>query len=245
MKIPGGSACREAQASTSHRCAFSMRSKEVGGIVAHMLVWKFMKRNVLNIVYGFLLIFIAVLQPTSIAIAEQESYVAGELLVATEQMKDPRFVETVIYIVRHNEEGAFGLVINRPLAKGPIEDLLKGFGVDSEGAKGEIVLNYGGPVGTERGFVLHSDDFMLDTSTALKNGLALTTDPALIQALSRGKGPSQYLLLFGYAGWAPHQLENEIKAQAWFTIPAEKALIFDKDINKKWQHAMDRRRIRL
>ncbi len=199
----------------------------------------------LHLTYWLLPIFIALLQPTRIAVAEQELYVGGELLVATEEMKDPRFVETVIYMVKHSGEGAFGLIINRPVAKGPIADLLKGFGVDSKGAKGEIILHYGGPVGGQRGFVLHTDDFLLDTSTALKDGLALTTDPALIQALSQGKGPSRYLLMFGYAGWAPGQLENEIKAQAWFTIPADKALIFDKDTEKKWRHAMDRRRIRL
>jgi len=199
----------------------------------------------LKLTYRLLLVLILLLQPTKTAVAQEKSHVAGQLLVATEEMKDPRFVETVIYMVKHNKEGAFGLVINRPLAKGPIEDLLKGFGVASKGAKGDIVLHYGGPVGGRQGFVLHSDDFILDTSTALKNGLALTTDPALIQALSQGKGPSQYLLMFGYAGWAPGQLENEIKAQAWFTIPADKELIFDKETSKKWQHAMDRRRIRL
>jgi len=199
----------------------------------------------LHLMYRLLPILIASLQPTRIAVAEQELYVAGELLVATEEMKDPRFVESVIYMVKHSGEGAFGLIVNRPMAKGPIADLLKGFGADSKGAKGEIILHYGGPVGEQRGFVLHSDDFLLDTSTALKDGLALTTDPALIQALSQGKGPSQYILMFGYAGWAPGQLENEIKAQAWFTIPADKALIFDKNTEKKWRQAMDRRRIQL
>lgn len=204
-----------------------------------------MNNHALSFTFRFLLVLIALLQPTRMAAAEQELYVSGELLVATGEMKDPRFVETVIYMVKHNADGAFGLVINRPLAKGPFEDLLKGFGIESEGAKGEVILHYGGPVGSSQGFVLHSDDFLLDSSTVLKEGMAMTTDPELIQALSRGKGPSQYLLMFGYAGWAPGQLENEIKGQAWFTIPADKTLIFDKDTAKKWQHAMDRRRIRL
>lgn len=204
-----------------------------------------MNNHGLSSTFRLLVVLMALLPPTRMAGAEQELYVAGELLVATEEMKDPRFAETVIYVVKHNEEGAFGLVINRPLAKGPIADLLKGFGVESEGAKGEIILHYGGPVGAQQGFILHSDDFLLDSSTVLKDGLALTTDPELIQALSHGKGPSQYLLMFGYAGWAPGQLEGEIKAQAWFTIPADKALIFEKESTKKWQHATDRRRIRL
>ncbi len=198
-----------------------------------------------GISYRLLLVLILLLQAARAAGGEPEAFVRGELLVATPEMKDPRFVETVIYMVKHNAEGAFGLVINRPLARGPFEDLLKGFGVESEGAKGEVILHYGGPVDSGRGFVLHSDDFLLDTSQVLKDGIAISTDPALIQALSQGKGPSQYLVMFGYAGWAPGQLEAEIEAQAWFTIPADKALIFDKDTAKKWQHAMDRRRIRL
>ena len=222
-----------------------MKRSGIGAIMIKSFDKQSMNTCWLHLTYRLLAILVALLQPTRLAVAEQEGYVTGELLVATEEMKDPRFAEAVIYMVKHNEEGAFGLVINRPMAKGPVADLLKGFGVDSQGAKGEIILHYGGPVGEERGFVLHSDDFLVDTSTALKDGLALTTDPALIQALSQGKGPSQYLLMFGYAGWAPGQLEKEIKAQAWFTIPADKVLIFDKDSAKKWRHAMDRRRIRL
>ncbi len=96
------------------------------------------------------------LQP--FAVAEESQFLTGQLLVATPEMGDPRFVETVIYIVSHNEEGAMGLVVNRPVATGPISDLLKWFGVESEGATGEITLHYGGPVEPEKGSVLHSDD---------------------------------------------------------------------------------------
>src|SRR4029077_13162165 len=84
--------------------------------------------------------------------AEQFDNLTGKLLVATPEMGDPRFAETVIYVVKHNIEGAFGLVINRPMAKGSIDDLLKGFGVENKGAKGEVVIYYGGPVGQNQGF---------------------------------------------------------------------------------------------
>ena len=177
--------------------------------------------------------------------AEQTPAIPGQLLVATADMRDPRFVETVIYITKHNSEGAFGLVINRPLAKGPIGDLLKGFGADSKGAEGEIIIHYGGPVGSDQGFVLHSDEVLLNSSTKVKDGIAVTSDTKLIEAISRGKGPRQSLFVLGYSGWAPGQLEAELKANAWYVIPADKALIFGQDADKKWRQAMDKRQISL
>src|SRR4029077_19152124 len=84
--------------------------------------------------------------------AEQNGYTTGQLLVATPEMRDPRFAETVIYMVKHDADGALGLVINRPLAKGPVEDLLKGFGMEGSEAKGEIIVHYGGPVSPRAGF---------------------------------------------------------------------------------------------
>jgi putative transcriptional regulator len=160
-------------------------------------------------------------------------------------MHDPRFVETVIYITRHNAEGAFGLVINRPLAKGSMEDLLKGFGADPKGAKGEIVVHYGGPVSQSQGFVLHSDDVMLENSTKVSDGIAITSDAKLIQAMAQGKGPRQSLFMMGYAGWAPGQLEAELQANSWYVVGGDKALIFGKDADKKWRQAMDKRQIPL
>jgi putative transcriptional regulator len=177
--------------------------------------------------------------------AEQSDYLTGQLLVATPEMRDPRFVETVIYMVKHSAEGAFGLVINRPLAKGPVEDLLKGFGMDSSGAKGEIIVHYGGPVSPSAGFVLHSDDVLLEESAKVANGIAMTSDPKLIEAMAQGKGPRQSLFILGYAGWAPGQLEGELKAGSWFVVSGDKALIFGEDADRKWQQAMDKRKIPL
>jgi putative transcriptional regulator len=177
--------------------------------------------------------------------AEHSDYLTGQLLVATPEMRDPRFVETVIYMVKHSAEGAFGLVINRPLAKGPVEDLLKGFGIDSSGAKGEIIVHYGGPVSPRAGFVLHSDDVVLEESAKVANGIAMTSDPKLIEAMAQGKGPLQSLFILGYAGWAPGQLEGELLAGSWFVISGDKALIFGQDADRKWSQAMDKRKIPL
>jgi putative transcriptional regulator len=190
-----------------------------------------------------LLFLFFLLTPTSAD--EPADSTAGQLLVATPEMTDPRFVETVIFVVKHNSEGTLGLVINRPLAKGPIEDLLKGFGANSKGAKGEIIVHYGGPVGTNQGFLLHTEDAVLDSSIRVKGGTAVTSDAKLIEAISHGKGPKQFLFMLGYAGWAPGQLEAELKANAWYVVPGDKALIFGKDAEKKWHQAMDKRRISL
>lgn len=177
--------------------------------------------------------------------AAEDDDLTGMLLVSTPEMPDPRFTETVIYIVKHDKSGTMGLVINRPIAKGPIGDLLKGLGVDSEGARGEIILHYGGPVEAEQAFFLHSDDYLVDGSEIIKDGIAVTTDVAMLRALSLGKGPRLSLFALGYAGWAPGQLEAEIHAGGWFTIPAEKNFIFGGDSEKKWQRAADKRKIPL
>lgn len=181
----------------------------------------------------------------SLCAAEEERFLAGQLLVATPEMPDPRFAETVLYMIKHDEHGAVALVVNRPVARGPIADVLKSLGVETEGAGGEITLHYGGPVEPGKGFILHSDDYVLDSTTKIKDGIAVTTDPEILRALSLGKGPRRSLLVLGYAGWAPGQLEAEIKANGWFSIPAETELIFGADAEKKWDRAMERRRIKL
>jgi len=195
--------------------------------------------------FALAVLIVAFLTPSDSRTAER--YLAGQLLVATPDMRDPRFIETVIYMVKHNADGAMGIVINRPIAKSSIEDLLKGIGVDSKGkgAKGDVDIHYGGPVSPEAGFILHSDDVLLQSSTRVKDGIALTTDTKLIEAISRGKGPRQLLLAVGYAGWAPGQLEDELKANAWYVVSGDNAFIFGKDADKKWRQAIDKRQIPL
>jgi putative transcriptional regulator len=117
--------------------------------------------------------------------------------------------------------------------------------VENKNVKGEVVIHYGGPVGQNQGFVLHSDDVLLEDSTKVKDGIAMTSDSNLIEAIGLGKGPRQYLIILGYAGWAPGQVEAEIDANAWFVVTSDKALIFGNDAEKKWRRAMDKRQIPL
>jgi putative transcriptional regulator len=174
-----------------------------------------------------------------------EPFLAGQLLVATGEMKDPRFAESIIYLVKHSDEGAFGLIINKPVTKASLSEVLQAFGVDGKSAKGDIFVHYGGPVSRDQGFVLHNDEIILDTSTKVKDGIAVTADVKIVQMLASGTGPRQALLIMGYSGWGPGQLEMEIKANSWFTIGADKSLIFGKEADKKWRRAMDKRQIPL
>ena len=177
-------------------------------------------------------------------VAEEPEYFKGQLLVATPEMNDPHFSQTVIYMIEHSENGAMGLVINRPLAKGPITDLLKGLEAEDEEAKGEIIIHSGGPVEPRKAFVLHSDDYADKATTAVGGGLALTTDVEIVRAIGRGKGPRRSIFVLGYAGWAPGQLEDEIRAGGWFTIPADEKLILDGDFTTKWERAVARRKVK-
>ena len=174
--------------------------------------------------------------------AGENPILAGQLLVATDEIADPRFAETVIYIVKHDAAGTLGLIINRPMAKGTLDDLLKGFGVNAKNPQGEILIHFGGPVSPRQGFLLHSNDVLLDGSTPVDDGIAMTSDVKMIEAIAAGKGPRQYLFTLGYAGWAPGQLAAEIAADSWFTIPGDKALIFGRDAERKWRQATDKRR---
>ena len=197
------------------------------------------------VLYGLIIVAVACAGIDITTAADQDRFIAGQLLIATPEMKDPRFAETVIYMVKHDADGAFGLVINRPMAKGSFEDLLKGFGTEINDAKGEVVIHYGGPVSMQQGFVLHSDDIMIESSMKVANGIAMTADVKMIEAMARGKGPRQSLVMLGYVGWAPGQLEMELKADSWFVIPGDKSLVFGKDADEKWREAMDKRQIPL
>ena len=195
--------------------------------------------------WGVILIFSALgiaLQPR--AVAQENRYLAGQFLVATPQMGDPRFAETVIYMINHDERGAMGLVINSPVAKGPLADLFKALGREPKPTEKTVILHYGGPVEPDRLYVLHSSEYSGNSTSAVGPGVAVSGDPAVLGDIAEGKGPRQSLLIFGYAGWAPGQLEGEISAGAWFSLPADPALIFDSDAETKWQRAMAKRKVK-
>jgi putative transcriptional regulator len=164
---------------------------------------------------------------------------AGKLLVATPKLQDPNFRHTVVYVVEHNDRGALGLVVNRTIGHGPLGKLLAGLGV-AEGVDGErvIPIHEGGPVDRNRGFVLHSVDYQHDGTVILEEIAALSAPAEQLPEIALEQGTHQGLIAFGYAGWGPQQLENEIAQGSWFAIEADEALLFDDAIATKWQRAL-------
>ena len=165
-------------------------------------------------------------------------FLAGQLLVATRKLGDPRFAHTVIYMVDHDAKGAMGLIVNRAYGVGPLDKLLKGFGIEDGDVAGTIRLHYGGPVDTGQGFVLHSTDFEGPGTRVVNKEVAITTKLEVLKAIAKGEGPKRSLFALGYAGWGPGQLEGEIARDDWVTAPADQDLIFSDDLESTWERAI-------
>jgi putative transcriptional regulator len=159
---------------------------------------------------------------------------AGQFLVATPSMEDPRFARTVILIARHNKDGAFGLIINRPAAERPLSQLLEALGEKGSPVNGTVRLFAGGPVQPELGFVMHSPDYMGPQTLEVDGRVSVTMSLDILRDIATGKGPQKSLIMFGYAGWGSGQLEGEIVRRSWTTVPADGKLIFDEGREKLW-----------
>jgi len=170
---------------------------------------------------------------------------AGQLLVATKKIEDPRFAKTVIFMVSHDQKGAFGLVVNRVFGAGPLQKFLKGFDIDPGKIKGDIRLHYGGPVSPGVGFFLHTADFKGDTTTLVDTTMAMTTGTSVLKAIAEGRGPRNSLFALGYAGWSAGQLESEIARGDWFSAPASEELIFGEDVDAIWERASGKAGLKL
>jgi putative transcriptional regulator len=166
---------------------------------------------------------------------------AGQLLIATPAMGDPRFHETVILMARHDKNGAFGLVINRPLGERTLASLLAALGEKDDGVAGSVRVFAGGPVQPEVGFVVHSADYRRAGTIVVDQRVAVTSSREILRDIAKKQGPQKSLLAFGYAGWGPSQLDGEMALGAWFTAQEDVSLIFDLDRAKVWDEAMKRR----
>ncbi len=169
---------------------------------------------------------------------EKDGWLTGQILVAMPGMLDPRFEKTIIFMCSHGPDGAMGLVINRLYGDLNFPGLLTQFNLSLAPGIEDLPIYYGGPVEPVRGFVLHSSDYKKEGTTPITPTISMTATVEVLSALSQGKGPGQALLVLGYAGWAAGQLENEIQANGWLTVPADDALIFDVPAEDKWARAM-------
>ena len=169
---------------------------------------------------------------------------AGKLLVAAPSMPEGYFAHSVVYMLHHDETGAMGVVVNIPMGDLPIASIFKGLGIepalDDELSDEPVRVYSGGPVDAAHGFILHSDDESGTDSLAAAGGLVLSMSVELMRAIAAGEGPKRSLLLFGYAGWGPGQLEQELMRDDWVAVPADESLVFDSDDGTKWRRSLDR-----
>lgn len=170
--------------------------------------------------------------------AAPASSLAGQLLVASPKMGDPRFAGAVVIVIASDRDGAMGLVVNRAYGQGPLSALLAGFGVKAAARRDRVRLHYGGPVDGGRGYVLHSGEYQGKSTRAVAGGLALSTGRDVLEAVAAGKGPERRLFALGYAGWGPGQVEEEVSRGDWLTAPADPALVFADDPDRVWERAM-------
>ncbi len=178
--------------------------------------------------------------------SRRRGYLDGQMLIAMPAMGDDRFSRSLIYVCAHSSEGAMGIVVNHPAPNINFSDLLVKLNVIPAAdviqlpARADVVkVMRGGPVETERGFVLHSADFYIENSTLpIDDGICLTATIDILKAIARGDGPASAILALGYAGWAPGQLETEIQGNGWLHCPADPELIFGPDIGGKYDLAL-------
>ncbi len=163
---------------------------------------------------------------------------SGQLLVAMPSMQDNRFARTVIYMCAHNAEGAMGLVINRLAGAVTLPDLLQQLGIDTPKSGTDTRIHFGGPVETGRGFVLHSGEYRHESTLEIDDQVALTATVDILQDIAKGCGPRRSLLALGYAGWGPGQLDTEIHANGWLHVAPDEELVFDADLDSKWDRAI-------
>ena len=169
---------------------------------------------------------------------DHSTRLTGSLLLAMPQMKDDRFMRSVVYVCAHTSDGAMGLVINKIVESVNFPELLDQLNIGSGSANREIRVHFGGPVETGRGFVLHSSDYVQDATLVINEHFALTATVDILKSIANGEGPEKSILALGYAGWEPGQLDQEIQANGWLSLPADNDLVFDEKPNTKWEKAM-------
>jgi putative transcriptional regulator len=166
---------------------------------------------------------------------------AGQLLIASPDIGDPRFDHAVILMMRHDKEGAFGIIVNRPIEERSLAGLLREMGEQDTGIDGSIPVFAGGPVEPGIGFVVHSADYHRAETLDIDGRVAMTPSREILHDIGHHKGPVKFLVAFGYAGWGPGQLENELAQHGWFTTPEDSQLTFDENRARVWETAMARR----
>jgi putative transcriptional regulator len=164
-------------------------------------------------------------------------YLTNQLLIAMPAMGDPNFSQTVALICDHSARGALGLILNKPLPMRMGEVFEQLDIVIAGGPMAERPVLRGGPMQTDRGFVVHSAGGQWDSTLKVSDAIHVTTSRDILAAIARGEGPAAAVIALGYAGWDGGQLEDEIRANAWLSAPADSGIIFDMPFESRWQAA--------
>ena len=164
----------------------------------------------------------------------------GRFLVAAPSMPDERFQKSVVFICKHDDDGALGIIVNNKVDDLPLGQVYKQLGMEVPPAAAEKPVLFGGPVETSRGLVLHSADYKREETLLIEGGMALTASLEILKDMAGGAGPKQAWLALGHSGWAPGQLDREMQDNAWLVVDADPTLVFDADFGAKWQRALER-----
>jgi putative transcriptional regulator len=159
---------------------------------------------------------------------------SNHFLIAMPTLADPHFSHTVTYICEHNEEGALGIIINRPLPITLGEVLKQMKIIPSDSLDTDTPIHEGGPVRREHGFVIHTPAGAWDTSLFITDEIALSTSLDILSAIAHNEGPQRYFIALGYAGWGAGQLEQEMAQNAWLSGPADDTILFDMPLEQRW-----------
>jgi len=167
----------------------------------------------------------------------QSDTLKNQLLIAMPTLEDPNFSRTVTYICEHSDQGAMGIVLNRPTELS-LADVLRHMDIEGGlGNAGEQIVFLGGPVEEERGFVLHSHTAPWASTLAVNDVISVTTSRDILEAMARGDGPAHTLVALGYAGWGAGQLERELQDNAWLSGPADQSILFELPPDQRWEAA--------
>ncbi len=169
---------------------------------------------------------------------QMSPFFSGQLLLALPGIGDPRFEKAVIAICAHDENGAMGVGIGRVLPRLRLHEILRQLNIEP-GKAPNVAVYQGGPVEPQRGFVLHSLDWGGAETTQVSNLWAVTSTLDILKSIAKGRGPKQWLVAMGYAGWSAGQLDEELTRHGWHMVPGTPALIYDIPVSERWHAAFE------
>jgi putative transcriptional regulator len=170
---------------------------------------------------------------------EKANFLQGKLLIAMPGMGDPRFEKSVIFMCSHSEEGAMGIIVNKPIEQLRFREMVERLDLKLNDKTPDMPVLFGGPVEDSRGFVLHSPDYKAEDATvSVLTDVSLTGTMDILRELAGGAGPAKALFALGYAGWGPGQIESEIRLNGWVHCDADGTIVFDTDLDGKWRNAL-------